>query len=321
MSERLARRRLVAVDRHRLSMWPLIGLAFVARLGAVLLLWLAGGGLATALVGGAEDDSGRFPAVVSIRGPSGGLCTATKIGARSFLTAAHCVVDRHGGGIPTEPTILEIHTAATPQGPAMSLRGNLLRVLVAPEYERGLRNFARYRQERLALFGRESSAPEPSALGRALRIGHHFSARFPDVAILVLDGPTPEIPTLEVDLRPLSAKEEVVLVGFGCRGEQTPSRGAEPVRAAGSTQVLRVDSVNFYTAAAQMAPGAPSLCPGDSGGPVLRAGRVVGVHGVVYGLHRRHGARSNMAVNLSALAEWTAWEVARRDGVGETAVP
>jgi hypothetical protein len=34
---------------------------------------------------------------------------------------------------------------------------------------------------------------------------------------------------------------------------------------------------------------------------------VVGVHTVVYGQDRRHGARSNMAVNLSTLSNWAAW--------------
>jgi hypothetical protein len=68
--------------------------------------------------------------------------------------------------------------------------------------------------------------------------------------------------------------------------------------------VIRVDSVNFYTFAHRMHPGAPSLCPGDSGGPVMRAGKIVGVHGTVYGLAREHGARSNMSVNLQTVQPW-----------------
>jgi S1-C subfamily serine protease len=79
------------------------------------------------------------------------------------------------------------------------------------------------------------------------------------------------------------------------------------VRRSGRSRVIRVDAVNFYTDAGQRAAHAPSLCPGDSGGPVLHQGRVVGVHTVVFGLNRRHGARSNMAVNLAPLADWSAW--------------
>jgi Trypsin len=74
--------------------------------------------------------------------------------------------------------------------------------------------------------------------------------------------------------------------------------------------VIRADAVNFYTFAADLRPGSPTTCPGDSGGPVLKDGQVVGVHGSVYGLSARDAARSNMSVNLHPLAGWDAWSQA-----------
>ena len=38
----------------------------------------------------------------------------------------------------------------------------------------------------------------------------------------------------------------------------------------------------------------------------MRAGKIVGVHGKVYGLAANHGARSNMSVNLQVVDAWLA---------------
>lgn len=67
-----------------------------------------------------------------------------------------------------------------------------------------------------------------------------------------------------------------------------------------------VDPVNFFSYAALMQSGAPSLCPGDSGGPVIRDGRVAGLHGTVYGVGLADGAHTNISVNLHGLRHWEA---------------
>ena len=46
-----------------------------------------------ALIGGQPDAEGCFGSVVSLRTDPGQRCTATKIGVRRFVTAAHCVTD------------------------------------------------------------------------------------------------------------------------------------------------------------------------------------------------------------------------------------
>jgi hypothetical protein len=71
---------------------------------------------------------------------------------------------------------------------------------------------------------------------------------------------------------------------------------------------LRVDPLNFYSFGRVMRTDAPSLCPGDSGGPVLRDGKAVGVHGTAHGAALRYGANSNMSVNLNSLMLWSALE-------------
>jgi hypothetical protein len=134
---------------------------------------------------------------------------------------------------------------------------------------------------------------------------HHFAARYPDVGLVRLRTATPDIPTLPLQAKTPKADAEVVLIGYGCGAPGAKS--LQPVRRAwGKTQVIRADGINFYTMGGQMREDAPSLCPGSSGGPVLHQGWVIGVNTVVYGLNDRHGARSNMAVNLDPLADWLA---------------
>jgi hypothetical protein len=70
------------------------------------------------------------------------------------------------------------------------------------------------------------------------------------------------------------------------------------------SQVTRVDVINFHSYARRVRADAPTLCPGDSGGPVMYKGKVVGVHGAAFGLDTGGGARSNMAANLMELKRW-----------------
>jgi hypothetical protein len=303
----------------------------------VLGVTLAVSSPALALIGGQVDALDRFPAVVAIAFPGGGQpaanqCTATKIGPVAFLTAAHCVVDHTTARAVMDDadpvTLTLIHGVGAN---AVNIPVRLRQTLLPPAYEAALGRFRDYKAARLRELGggvpeegsgeggtgREPASGADPALGGArrrapalaqrIRLRHHFSARFPDVAVLIVAEPTPAIPTLAVDLSPLAAGAEVELVGRGCRQVEDALVRNPAVRTWGVSTVLRVDAVNFYSAAAQLRPGAPSLCPGDSGGPVLRDGRVVGVHGVVYGLKPRAGARSNLAVNLSRLADWPAW--------------
>ena len=236
------------------------------------------------------------------------LCTATKIGPREFLTAAHCVTEAATGQ--PRPAFqpggrIGVSNLTSPRKRADLVPLTVTALLLHPDYGAGLARFAAYKAERIAHYGREDQEAQREAIQERVRVGPHFTDRFPDIALVQVKEPTPAIATAEVDCRPLAAGELVQLVGYGV-GASRRSSGAEGegpfgTRRWGETTVIRVDAVNFYTYGGLLRAGAVSLAPGDSGGPVLRQGRVVGVHGTVYGLSRRDAGRSNMSVNLHAL--------------------
>ncbi|WP_328983376.1 trypsin-like serine protease [Thiorhodovibrio winogradskyi] len=282
--------------------WPII-------LGCLLLA----ASPSKALHQGTADLDGRYPAVVAMGTQNEILCSATKIGARRLLTAAHCVVDTQSGEL--RPSFepggsIVVNQAPVQHQPGSGLIVTVARTLLAPDYKRGLKAFRAYKVRRLTAAresdGPGSALPEMTAeasLQQRLRLRHHFAARYPDVALIELYVDTPEIPTLPVRAVAPAPGDKVILVGYGCT--QPGENASRSVRRGwGRTRIIRADAINFYSMAGQKQDGAPSLCPGTSGGPVLQQGRVVGVNCVVYGLNSRAGARSNMAVNLAPLAEW-----------------
>jgi len=277
-----------------------------AGLGA----WLLVAGIALALSGGREDSEQQHPAVLSLRADQGFICSAVKIGPRTLITAAHCVVDAGSGEL--MPAFRPGAGISLDNAPRQLSDKGAMRVVVdatrlSDAYREGLAKLADYRRRRLAELSSMASALPAEQLEQGLRMRYHFAERYPDIALIRLRTATPEIPVAEVDFRPLAAGAQVELVGFGCADPHRAGNRSSAERRSGWTRVIRVDAVNFYTEAGQKSRQAPSLCPGDSGGPVLYQGRVVGVHSVVYGLNARHGARSNMAVNLAPLASWDAW--------------
>lgn len=292
------------------------------HIAAICLMLATRPGLA--LYQGTPDREARYSAVVSLATEPQGrlLCSATKIGAHRLLTAAHCVVDPQSGELraafePGGQLLLNnapVQVGSAPVGPATP-DANAYQVVVAdtqlaPAYAQGLQAFRDYKAQRLTALQDQrphaSAVPELSAaqaLQKYLRLRYHFAARYPDVALVRLRTATPEIPTRPV--RPLAPAPgtEVILVGFGCASPG--AKTATPMqRRWGATQVIRSDAVNFYSQAGQRQDGAPSLCPGNSGGPVIYQHQIIGVNSVVYGLNVRQGARSNMAVNLAPLADW-----------------
>lgn len=281
-------------------------------------LWLAGclallTQTASALIEGQVDDANRYGAVVALWSDEARSCSATKIAPATFLTAAHCVVDfasgdlarrfqpggtlRIGAGIESRlddtQTVAVIDTELPPAFRAGLERLRAYQQSLIDDYR------ARYRDEALA------------RRIRHLRADSRITDRFPDAALIRVATPTPNIPEMPVSLAPLQAGARVTLVGYGCervRDWQGPDRQNRPARRLwGDTHVIRVDDVNFYTFGSEGRPGSATLCPGDSGGPVLFEGQVVGVHGTVWGLSYRDTARSNMSVNLHRLTNWEAW--------------
>lgn len=263
---------------------------------------------AKALVNGELDRAGHYPAVVRLDLSGHGACTATKVGPLALLTAAHCVVDLRTGRIKPEfaPGQM-VRITSTPSG-TDTIHVVSAGVELPPAYKQGLARFVAYKEARSdtqALAGATAGLP---TIADGLRIRHFFSARYPDVAILRLATPSPNIPAMAILQAEPPAGAEVILVGYGCRHLSALSQGAmsraDNARTWGKARVIRVDEPALYMEATQRATHAPSLCPGDSGGPVLYRGQVIGVLAVVHGLSPRHGARSNMATYLGAVSNW-----------------
>ncbi|MFD2111358.1 trypsin-like serine protease [Thiorhodococcus fuscus] len=278
---------------------------FLRILAILLPLWSSS---AVALLGGQLDTQGRYGAVVSLGEGERLHCSATKIGPDRFLTAAHCVVSLGDGELEDAfrpGRRLFIGHQLAPRSPDDLTPVTLAEVRLHPSYAQALRRFIAYRQETIRAYRERYSGDELARRVRLVKLDTHFTSRFPDVAILTVAEPTPDIPVLSVDCEPLRAGETVEIVGYGYESLKTMALARRTMpygrRNVGSSQVIRVDPVNFYTYAGEMRSGRPSLSPGDSGGPVLRGGQVVGVNGSVYGLNRLDRARSNMSVNLSGL--------------------
>ena len=287
--------------------WPMRWLALLLALGL--------SAQAAALVGGQPDTDADYSYAVFFKVDGQRRCTATKIGPRAFLTAAHCVVDISKGGLVQafEPggTIL-LTNRAEPKGDSDYRSLTVEATRLPPAFEAALHRLHEYQEEQIAGYRWRYSGENLERRIRRVQADSRISDRFPDAAIVRLRLETPEIPVAPFDLKPLAAGAQAVLVGYGCERASDlmrRDRATLPVRRTwGETRVIRVDKVNFYTFAAELRPGTPVLCPGDSGGPVVSGGRVVGVHGTVWGLHpMTDTARSNMSVNLAAIADWDAW--------------
>ena len=260
-----------------------------------------------AIIAAKLDDPPQYAAVVVIISGDSGQCSATKIAARRFLTAAHCVADTSTGMVASTFAAgrpIQVSNAVTP-----ALRDLVLlhveRAELHPDFERALGRFYAYKEKIINEYREHYNGVDLELRIRRIESDNHFTARNPDLAVLSVRELTPGIPIARIDFAPLTAKEPVHLVGYGCEaGRDVPLASKYGRRRWGETRVIRIDPVNFYTFAYQMLPGSPSLCSGDSGGPVMRAGKIVGVHGTVYGLSGKIGARSNMSVNLRAYKAW-----------------
>lgn len=264
----------------------------------------------SALINGQFDAADRYAAVVVIWSDATRRCSATKIAPDTLLTAAHCVVDVKTGALaPAFQAAGTLHVGTTPEAtPATALSVTVRATQLPPAFADGFQRLYAYQQSLIADYRARYSGDALAQRIRRVQAEARITDRFPDAALVQLATPTPMIPMQPLSLAPLPAGAAVILVGYGCervRDWQRPDRHSHPARRHwGQSEVIRVDAVNFYTFGSERRAGSATLCPGDSGGPVLLNNQVVGVHGTVWGLSGRDTARSNMSVNLHALADW-----------------
>lgn len=137
-------------------------------------------------------EKGLFPAQVLIAD-----CTSTKIAEQAFALAAHCVVDSTQRDesnyvnqlLPAfeEGTTLRFDRKVHHKADQWSHEARIIRTLVHPAY--------RYS-------GSLQSWLKPQAIS--------------DIAVIIIDKKTPEIPIMEIDDAPLAVGDEVIKMGYGC---------------------------------------------------------------------------------------------------------
>lgn len=235
---------------------PLVILAFAGCSGEPLtgeesgVLSTRGDGL----VGGHAAAESEYPATVFI-----GNCTATKVGPRHFLTAAHCISD---------PNMENLWVTADNNAQNL-VPLTVSSVNIHPQYTNCT-----------------ACTGENTIDNWGLK---------PDVALVVVFELTPSIPQAVIDPNPVAIGSAVTLTGYGCENgvENGVILPTGPSRLkVGDTHTIDPLLLNqaptipagfITTFGPRMDPSSPGLCPGDSGGPVYRTGtdRVVGVNSLV----------------------------------------
>jgi hypothetical protein len=305
-----SRRPRSVIAERRLHTISLIGRPALLGLTCILLLAPS---TALALIGGELDRDARYAAVVTIISEAGSRkhCSATKIGERRFLTAAHCVLDMDSGRLNSTHQrggSLEISNVVSPKSMADFIAVQVRETHIHPDFRAGVEELLASRAERIARLKEKYEGAQLVWHVTRLKAKHVLTTRFPDVAVIEVDRLTPTIATAELDLESSLEDATVTLVGYGCQSLKAWRQRSEDStfgeRRWADTRVLRVDAINFYSSARRMHADGPSLCPGDSGGAVMYRGKVVGVHGAAFGPDSAGRARSNMAVNLSELRRW-----------------
>ena len=228
----------------------------------------------TKLVNGSEKvDLSAWQALLIARLGNGGYCTATIVGPRVVLTAAHCVDAGTGD------------KAATIGG----------RVNVAGS--------------QYVLSGCEMA----SAYAKAERQGFDIPRASEDFALCELDGAPPITGETIVTSPVVGAGTQLLMTGFGCTNirvavgmlifDSTDAPGSEKLRMgdarADAVGVLDHRSLPGSYVRTRSVQGEPILCPGDSGGPAIAGAslaqqrgplrRVMGVNSMVTALPRGGG--------------------------------
>ncbi len=221
------------------------------------------------LIFGEEPKVDELASVVFL----GGECTAAKVGPRHLLTAAHCLIDPATGSF--------LH----PPGSAMEVTRH-------PS-----RGFASYEVAAVHVSPSWIDACEKTYCGISAVTTRLDAA---DVGLIVLERDLERVPVTSIDLRPLAEGDDVTILGFGCtEGVHLSSDTPDVARLRyATTRVVSAGNAihegsdvvagDISTVSASYVltsgPGgskgdAPraGLCPGDSGGPLLRrsAGRLV----------------------------------------------
>jgi hypothetical protein len=197
-------------------------------------------------------------------------CTAARIGERHLLLAAHCVLALSSSGRSLLP-ILD----------ANYKRGGKIEVTDSNDVAA-----ARYRELTVV-----RTHVHPAWLSECGASGCAFDHSIrgvapPDIAVIeTVESPPGTIAT--VDTGHVASGDPLMLVGYGCEETLNDPSAPRRLKYAMTEAIDASSSLNGFAQRAYFetggveSEGAASLCPGDSGGPVFRAGsgaRIVGIN-------------------------------------------
>jgi hypothetical protein len=254
-----------------------------------------------ALSNGVVARDSAFPSTLFFNGS----CTATHIGERLLLTAAHCVRDGRGAVIPALMPGMKL---------SVSVRGPGSNDLRSLEITRTLIH------------------PRTVALCAAQGCGTLASTErrdAPDVAVIEVARGLADIAVAEIDVEPLAVGDGVSILGYGCTGRVDVQNADGKLRfrntrvvdvgttvhagglAANETAALETVRSSYavtpgpLTATSESVPNA-GLCPGDSGGALFRVGtdRVVGINASYTFLPSDRTPVTNWHARVDGEARW-----------------
>ncbi len=241
------------------------------------------------LIGGNLADKNSYRSTVY-----NGSCTGTKIGPKTLLFAAHCFLDSDTRRLKTQYSnnarfILETHYG-------VFYPVTVENVYTHPTYAAELIRLARVRQSDFSV----------------------GSGSY-DVAIMKIKEETPSIPVGTIDYSPSEIGDDVIIGGYGCEDTATilsKTKGhrfkVAAVKVEPDPQISRVQGqnsanmyrFNFFTTGIKKDARAASICPGDSGGPVYRNRKVIGVNATYLFLDRSGVAQYNAHARLADIKDW-----------------
>ena len=212
----------------------------------------------SALVGGHVASATEYPATVWTGG-----CTATKVGSKHFLLAAHCIEDENRK-LPEDFTTFSM----TPNRD----RSNLRDFTVASAH----------------IHPNWTDCPNCACKNEWIC----DLIDTPDLALVIVNEESPDVAEAVIDDTPVMPGDGVVLTGYGCdNGDNRPS--TSPGLKLQNTVAIPADTYNsaaigntyVVTHGITKDANSASLCPGDSGGPLYRQGKnrqlVVGINALM----------------------------------------